>query len=244
VSGARRFFVEGTHETGAIVDIGGGDAHKIARVLRLHAGDSIEVFDSAAAAFDATIEAIGPVVRARLTAKREDSRDVGGLRLDVAQAVPKGGRMDFVIEKGTELGASAFAPFYCERSVGRAAGEEKLARWRRLARSAAQQSGRRGVPDVLEPVEFASLLTRFERYDVVLFAWELAPDVPLRTRLEEVLPASGRALVVVGPEGGFTHDEAEDAQQHGAILVSLGARILRTDTAAMALLAVIGAFAS
>ena len=243
MSGARRFFVEGTHELGGIVEIGGSDAHKIARVLRLHAGDRIEVFDSGAAAFDATIEAIGPVVRARLERARDDRRE-NRLRLDVAQAVPKGGRMDFVIEKGTELGASAFVPFYCERSVGRAAGEEKLARWRRLARSAAQQSGRRGVPDVLEPVEFASLLTRFERYDVVLFAWELAPDVPLRTRLEEVLPASGHALVVVGPEGGFTHDEAEDAQQHGAILVSLGARILRTDTAAMALLAVIGAFAS
>ena len=84
--------------------------------------------------------------------------------------------MDFVIEKGTELGASAFVPFLL-RAQRRPRGRRgELARWRRLARSAAQQCGRRGVPDVLEPCGFDALLTRFERYDVVLFAWELAPD--------------------------------------------------------------------
>ncbi len=152
--------------------------------------------------------------------------------------------MDFVVEKGTELGASAFLPFYCERSVGRAIGVEKLARWRRLARSAAQQSGRRDVPQIRAPVTFGALLEEFERYDAVLFAWELAAPVPLCERLRGALPAQGHVLVVVGPEGGFTHEEAEQAAQHGAKLLSLGQRILRTDTAAMAILAVIGALAS
>lgn len=242
---ARRFFVEGTREIGGVVEIEGGDAHKIAHVLRLSAGDRIEVVDSSSTAFVASIDELGRGVRATLVeviGAGNASRDA--LRLDVAQAVPKGRRMDLVVEKGTELGAAAFLPFHCERSVGRAAGAEKLARWRRLARTAAQQCDRLDVPDVADPLDYAMLLARFGEYDAVLFAWELAPQVPLSARLRDVLPPAGRALIVVGPEGGFTHDEADAARENGAQLISLGPRILRTDTAAIALLAVIGSLAS
>ncbi len=245
LSSARRFFVEGSREVGSVVEIGGSDAHKIARVLRLQKGDRVEIVDSAATAFRASIDRTGSVIRATLLETIADCpAATAGLVLDIAQAVPKARRMEFVVEKGTELGANAFLPFYCERSVGRAVGTEKLARWRRLARSAAQQSGRREVPEVCLPLRFDALLERFDRYDAVLFAWELAPPAPLRERLLAVLPAAGRVLVVVGPEGGFTHDEADVAVQNGAELLSLGRRILRTDTAAMALLAVIDALAS
>ena len=85
------------------------------------------------------------------------------LQIDVAQAVPKGRRMDFVVEKGTELGACAFLPFYCERSVSRDLGAEKLARWQRLARTAAQQCGRRDVPQVLAPLDFEALIDALRR---------------------------------------------------------------------------------
>ena len=120
--------------------------------------------------------------------------------------------MDFVVEKGSELGVEAFLPFYCERSVGRDVGAEKAARWQRIARASAQQCGRKSVPAVLEPMPYRTLLERFGEYDAVLFAWELATPAPLTRRLAEALPASGRVLVVVGPEGGFTHEEAELAQ--------------------------------
>jgi len=240
---ARRFFVEGTKEIGSIVEIGGSDAHKIVRVLRLREGDEIEVIDSGATAFSASLENVGTVVRARL-AGLVRGEPLRGPIADVAQAVPKGRRMDYVIEKGTELGAGAFLPFYCERSVRRGVGEQQVERWRRLARGAAQQCGRRDVPDVAEPVRFDALLERFAAYDAVLFAWELAAPGSLYERLGAALPTAGRALVVVGPEGGFTHDEAESARRAGAQTISLGRRVLRTDTAAIALLAVIGAFAS
>jgi len=245
VISARRFFVEGIREVGNFVEIGGTDARKIARVLRLRDGDRIEVVDSAATAFAATIEGVGPVVRARLLAVLgEPSARFAPLQCDIAQAVPKGQRMDFVIEKGTELGASAFLPFYCERSIARGSGAAKLGRWQRLARSAAQQSGRRDIPGVRNPVAFCALLDRFAEYDAVFFAWELASPMPLRERLLAALPSRGRILVVIGPEGGFTHEEAQTAARHGAVLLSLGPRILRTDTAALALLAVIGACTS
>jgi 16S rRNA (uracil1498-N3)-methyltransferase len=209
----------------------------------LEEGDRIELVDSAATAFLGVIAGVGRVVQARLEGALA-ARAPAALSVDVAQAVPKAQRMEFVVEKGTELGAGAFLPFYCERSVGRDVGAQKLARWQRLARSAAQQSGRRDVPQVFEPVEFVDLLERFDEYDAVFFAWELATPAALHERLQAALPARGRALVVVGPEGGFTHGEAEAAARRGAAFVSLGPRILRTDTAAVALLAVIGAFTS
>jgi 16S rRNA (uracil1498-N3)-methyltransferase len=245
VTSARRFFIEGARKAGSFVEIGGGDAHKITSVLRLREGDRIEIVDSTATAFAAAISAIGRTVRARLIEPLDERRDEGArVEFDIAQAVPKGRRMEFVVEKGTELGASAFVPFFCERSVRRDVGPATLERWRRLARSAAQQSGRRAVPQVLEPLSYDALLARFARYAAVLFAWELAPQVPMREQLGGLIPACGRVLVVVGPEGGFTHNEAESAATHGAALIWLGARVLRTDTAAVALLAVIGAFTS
>lgn len=222
----------------------GSDAHKIVRVLRLRKGERVEIVDSAGTAFAASIESIGSIVRVTLFEILDERAADAAPVLDLAQAVPKGRRMEFVVEKGTELGANAFLPFYSERSVGRAVGLEKLARWRRLARGAALQSGRRDVPQIRAPLKFDALLERFEEYAAVLFAWELAPPVPLRERLLAALPAGGRVLIVVGPEGGFTHDEAERAARQGAALLSLGRRILRTDTAALALLAVIGALAS
>jgi 16S rRNA (uracil1498-N3)-methyltransferase len=152
--------------------------------------------------------------------------------------------MDFVIEKGSELGVETFFPFYCERSISRDVGAEKAARWQRIARSAAQQCGRKSVPTVIDSMPYATLLERFGEYDAVLFAWELATPAPLHRRLAEALPVSGRALVVVGPEGGFTHAEAELAQCRGAAMLWLGPRVLRTDTAALVLLAVIGAITS
>lgn len=241
---ARRFFIEGTGEAGSVIEIGGSDAHKIAHVLRLSAGDRIEIIDSTATEFDAAIKTIGRSVRAVLLEKRDSRQTVPSLRADVAQAVPKGSRMDFVVEKGTELGARAFLPFLCERAVGRGVGEEKIARWRRLARAAAQQSGRLDVPQISDPLAYDALLSTFDDYDVVLFAWELAPYQALREALLSLLPERGNILIVIGPEGGFTHAEAAAALERGAVAISLGPRILRTDTAAMALLAVIGALAS
>ena len=210
----------------------------------MKAGDRLELIDSAGASFGASIDTIGATVRATLLERIAESAPLAQLQIDVAQAVPKGQRMDFVVEKCTELGASAFIPFYCERSVSRDPGAEKLARWQRIARTAAQQSGRRDVPQVLAPLDFEALIALFGDYRAVLFAWELAPPISLRERLPSALTAAGRVLVVVGPEGGFTHAEAELAQRHGAVLVWLGARILRTDTAAIVLMAVIAALAS
>lgn len=237
-----RFFVEGAHTVGDVVDLRGSDAHKICRVLRLERGDELELIDSAGATFRAEIASTGAAVAAKLleSVAAEES-GARALRVDVAQAVPKGQKMDFVVEKTTELGAAAILPFSSERTVVSHTGEAKLERWRRIARTASQQCGRRDVPSVESPMPFDELLQRFDRYDVVLFPWELAPHEPLLERLTSLLGTAASALIVIGPEGGFTHAEAERARACGASLLWLGPRILRTETAALAALAVIGA---
>jgi 16S rRNA (uracil1498-N3)-methyltransferase len=241
---ARRFFVEGLRTPGSVVAITGADARKIVSVLRLVAGDRIELVDSSGTLFDAELSLEDGRVSATLTTILPDEPECAELlRVDVAQALPKGHKMDFVVEKTTELGVDAILPFSSERTVTGGASDAKLDRWRRLAKTASQQSGRRSVTRVETPVAFARLLERFANYDLVLFPWELAARVALRDRLPALLERARRTLIVIGPEGGFSHEEAEAALAHGAEMLWLGPRILRTETAAMALLAIVGAFA-
>jgi 16S rRNA (uracil1498-N3)-methyltransferase len=235
---AARFFVEGNFATGETLDLAGGDAHKIVDVLRKRSGDSIEIVDSSAQRFSATLQIEGRSVRARLDESYAPV-EKQGLEITVAQGLPKGQKMDFVVEKVTELGAAAILPLYSERTIVSDAGQTKLDRWRRLAKSAAAQCGRDRIPEIAEPQKLENLLESFSSYDTVLFPWELAEPGPLRDVLPGLLENARRVLVVVGPEGGFSHAEAEAAQRAGAQLISLGSRILRTETAALVTVAML-----
>lgn len=230
-----RFFLEGVYGAGQTVRLEGDDAHKIAHVLRKRSGDTVQIIDSSANRFDAVLEIDDGAVCARL-GEPVAPAITPGLQVTVAQGVPKGAKMDFVVEKLTELGVSTIVPLYSERSVVVESGKGKLDRWRRLAKTAAAQCGRNRVPQVEEPLEFAALLKTFSGYDCVLFPWELA-TTPLRDVLPELVKDARRVLVVVGPEGGFAHSEAEEALRNGAYVVGLGAHILRTETAALVVVA-------
>lgn len=234
--GRPRFFVEGRRATGERVPFAGGDAHKLLHVLRARAGERIEVIDSAAQRFDAVAEIDGDRVYARL-GEPAPAPEHRGPRVTLAQGIPKGSKMDFIVEKGTELGVWAIAPFESERSVVSGIGSAKMDRWRRLAKTAALQCGSAREPEILAPCNFDALLERFAEFDRVIVPWELAPEEPLRERLPELIASAGSVLVVIGPEGGFSHAEAERAQARGAAIVHLGERILRTETAGLVLLA-------
>jgi 16S rRNA (uracil1498-N3)-methyltransferase len=233
---APRFFVEGVRAPGDIVAFGGADARKIATVLRLREGDAVAVIDSTATLFAATLDRSLHAVLGARVAGGESER---GLRVTVAQGIPKGQKMDFVVEKLTELGVTALLPFESERSVVIGAGGNKVERWRRLAKTAAAQCGRREIPAVESPLTFADVIARFDGYDCVLFPWELAPRALLRDALPAAVANARDVLVVIGPEGGFSHAEAEAATAAGARVLSLGSRILRTETAGIALLAIL-----
>ena len=237
-----RFFVEGVHAVGDRVAFAADDARKLATVLRKRSGDRVQVVDSGGVAFGATLDVERPdghAARVRATLdERLDRGDVEtALRVTIAQAVPKGQKMDLVVEKATELGAHAIVPVRSARVIGHDTSAGKVERWRRIAKSAAQQSGRLRVPGVADVHDWDALLATFVHYDRVFVPWELAESAPLRDVFERELGGAGGVLVVIGPEGGFSADEVERARSAGALAISLGRRILRTETAALVVLA-------
>jgi 16S rRNA (uracil1498-N3)-methyltransferase len=215
------------------VALGGDDARKLLVVLRKRSGDAIEVCDSSGRAYAAALRVDGERAFARLDAEIAGVRPPS-LELVLAQGVPKGAKMDYVIEKATELGVARVVPFVSERTQG-SSGERagKVERWRRVAKAAAQQCGRRDVPEVEAPLSWDELCGRLAEVDRALVPWELAPGEPLRDRLPAALAGARSVLVAIGPEGGLSHAEVDRAVAAGALTVSLGSRILRTETAGL-----------
>jgi 16S rRNA (uracil1498-N3)-methyltransferase len=214
------------------VGLAGEDARKLTVVLRRGHGDALEIVDSAGASFGAVLLLDGPAPRARLETALAAAKPPA-LRITLAQGIPKGQKMDFVVEKATELGVAAVLPFAGERTIGEGAREGKLERWRRLARAAAQQCGRADVPEIAAPTDVAGLARALGGFDAALIPWELAPALPLRERLPALLAGARSVLVAIGPEGGLSHAEARMLEEGGGHLVSLGSRVFRTETAGL-----------
>jgi 16S rRNA (uracil1498-N3)-methyltransferase len=229
---APRFFVSGIFDPGERVRLEAQDARKLTLVLRKDEGAALEVADSSGRVFAASLQLDAGRAFARLGAVLAAPAPLR-LRLTLAQGLPKGQKMEYVVEKATELGLERILAFTSSRTIGDGARAGKLERWRRVAKSAAQQCGRPDIPEVDGPLAFAALLERVPAFDVALAPWELAPRVALRERLPGLIAQARSALVVIGPEGGFSEAEARELEGAGAHLVSLGSRILRTETAGL-----------
>jgi len=146
--------------------------------------------------------------------------------------------MDLIVQKSTELGVSKIVPIFTERVVPKSFSPNKLERWRRIAIEACKQSGRVTVPEVLEPIRFEEFVKNADIPSLCLIPWEEEKE----TSLEKVLPAaliSGKVTLIVGPEGGLAGPEIELARRGGFTPVSLGKRILRTETVSISLLSII-----
>jgi 16S rRNA (uracil1498-N3)-methyltransferase len=230
--GALRFFVSGVFEIGERARLDAGDARKLTVVLRKRDGAEIEIVDSSGRIYAATLRLDADRGFASLDRVLSAPSPMS-LRITLAQAVPKGQKMDYVVEKATELGLERVVAFTSSRTLGDADRAGKLERWRRLAKSAAQQCGRTDIPAIEGPLDIEALACTVPSYDVALVPWELAQSPPLRERLPELLAGAHSALVVIGPEGGLSRGEAHLLESSGAHLITLGPRILRTETAGL-----------
>lgn len=238
-----RFFVAPDAVTGSVVTITGDDVHHIARVLRLGPGDVISVLDGTGAEYEVAISELreGAVLGKirRVTARASEA----AAKITIVQGLPKGDKMDLVIQKCTEIGVSTIIPAVTARSVVRLGdgdrAERKAARWRRIAQEAAKQSGRGVVPEVKDIVSLRGALEMaVPAVDLAVIPWELEKGTGLRKVLES-RPDARSFAVFIGPEGGFDLSELEVARAAGAVPVSLGPRILRTETAALVVAAAI-----
>ena len=234
-----RFFVRAADVTGDTAEVRGTEFRHLQRVLRLREGDRLTLFDDTGREHAGVVLSLSPrVAHVRITASHTPARE-SPLAMTLYQGVAKGRKLDLVVEKATELGVHAIVPVRSARVIGHDTSPAKVERWRRIAKSAAQQSGRVRIPDVAEVHDWDALLGTFGAYDRVFLPWELAEPRPLREVFERALPAASSVLVIIGPEGGFAAGEVERASAAGALPISLGRRILRTETAALVVLSAI-----
>lgn len=165
--------------------------------------------------------------------------------IHLVQAVPKGPKLDFIIQKTTELGINSITPVISERSVVRIEkerGEEKLKRWKKIALEAAQQSNRLDVPDIKPLLSFHDYMTSFKKCDLNLLLYEGEEKRGIKEVIRGAQEADDKVKSVVlltGPEGGFSNEEVEMAEDAGFTPVSLGSRILRTETAPVVALSIL-----
>lgn len=215
-----------------------GDAFHHLRVLRVGVGDSLEVFDGKGSAWEAEVVALEKDAALLRLGKARMAHP--GRSITLVQVLPKAEKLEFVLQKGTELGAHAFWPALSERTVLKLDGakaEARRARWQRIVEEAARQSGRTDVPTVhalrglLEAVRALPPLTR------VLVLDEEEKTVGLARAASE--DAGAPLALVVGPEGGLARLEVDALRALGGVTVSLGPLVLRTETAALAALAVL-----
>ncbi len=227
-----RFFVDPEIIRADEVVISGSDVRHIRDVLRLKPGDKIQAVDGTGAEYEVALEVIGKDrVAGRIIGKNTVTRETK-INLTIAQAIPKSDKMDTIIRMGTELGVKEFIPVISERVVVQGNFEHKLARWKRIAVESCKQSGRTVIPEVQPAEKFAELVKRASGWQLALIPWEVHKGESLKDVIKDT--AVTEVIVFIGPEGGFSHEEAELAKGAGVIPVSLGSRILRTDTAAIA----------
>ena len=205
----------------------GADAHHLARVMRARLGDTVILCDGNAVEYTATITGFGDEC----------------VEFSVEPGYPKQDKLEQIIKHGVELGAAHIVPFFSRYCVATPKKEEqKNERYNRIALEAAKQCGRGVLPDVALPLpNFGAVCRAFEKYDLVLFCYECG-GAPLRELLAAAKPADGQKLklaVVTGAEGGFAAEEAEMAAKAGAKTVGLGPRILRCETAPLAVLSAV-----
>jgi 16S rRNA (uracil1498-N3)-methyltransferase len=196
-----------------------GEAHHVLRVLRARTGDVLEVVDADRRLFAAELRGEGEAAILEALEAPDESVEVS-----LFQAVPKGGRMDLVVEKATEVGVTRIVPLVTRRGVVEP-GSGKVERWRRVAEAAARQSLRLRVPEVLAPTPFARAVREAGEGGVLLH------NDPGLEALEEVVGSP--ASLFVGPEGGWSEEELQLAVEAGLALAQLGPYRLRSETAGM-----------
>lgn len=239
--GRHWFFLEGMRgEPGTRVDLT-PISHQLRSVLRLDAGAVITLLDGSGAAFATRIESLAAGKATGTVLGSEPATGEPSVELTLYQCVPKGDRFAWILQKGTEIGVTRFAPVISSRTVVRPAERllAKYERWRAIVREAAEQSRRGRIPVIEEPLHWAEALERVR--GLGLFAWEEADGN--RATWQARAADSTAVSLLVGPEGGIAKEEAAAAQAMGWIPVSLGPRVLRSETAALAAAALVMHFA-
>lgn len=231
-----RFFVSEENLQGDKVVLGRRQAHQIRNVLRMGAGERVIVLDNRGWEYEVILTAVG---RGEITGRVAEKRPASGeprVQITLYQSLLRRDKFEWVLQKCTEVGVSRFVPIVTERSIIRdpaAVTPTKLARWRRIITEAAEQCGRGRIPELAPPATLGEVVSGLEGFDCCLVALAQGPGEGIRRGLRRSDATPVTIAVLTGPEGGFTEEEGRLCRDSGAIAISLGERILRTETAAV-----------
>ena len=235
-----RFYVPKENVKENIIYIDGQEARHILNVMRLTGGDKVIVFDGTGKEYTGFIKEAKPTslkveIISTKSPKKENIPEI-----TLVQAVPKKGKMDYIIEKATELGVHSIIPVLSERTIVKIKDEKianRVSRWKKIASEAAKQCGRASIPEVGDVEKFYNVIDTIDKYDLSLMACLSYGTIPLKEAISDF--ETGKIIIFIGPEGDFTPDEIKMAENTSSRLISLGGRVLKSDTAGLYLLSVL-----
>lgn len=242
-----RFYVDNLSELNKSVTIEGEDVNHIKNVLRLTVGDSITISDGSSRDYECVIASISDVVTADIVDIHDCNAELP-VKLRLFQGVPKADKFELIIQKAVELGAAEIIPVMMERTVVKLDDkkqDKKLERYRKIAEAAAKQSRRGIIPGVSSYISFKNAVKTLTEADdkvkrMILVPYESAEGMDYARNIITSAGEYDEIDIFIGPEGGFADSEIELAKQSGASIISLGNRILRTETAGLAILSILG----
>jgi 16S rRNA (uracil1498-N3)-methyltransferase len=236
----QRYFVSSSQVNADVINIHGDDASHITKVMRMNVGEHVTCCIEGTSSNQVSLCRIEDIsndeVVLHIVKWIDEDRELP-VSVTIAQGVPKGDKLELVVQKGTELGAMMFLPFFAARSIVKwdeKKGRKKTERLQKIAKEAAEQSHRNRLPEVSLPVSFKELLKQANRFSMKIVAYEEdAKEGKLHSLASALQQVKGEdtVLVVFGPEGGLAEAEITELKQHGFITCALGPRILRTETA-------------
>lgn len=238
----QHFFVEPSQVYGSRIIIEGSDVNHMKNVLRMRIHEEVTVSDGNNRKYLCAVESYEEG-KAILTIKESKEADTElASRIYLFQGLPKQDKMEMIVQKAVELGAYQVIPVETRRSVVKLDEKKamrKLERWQEIAKGAAKQAGRAYIPEVKELMSWQEALKYSEALDVVLIPYELAENMKETKSVLRAIEPGQSVGIFIGPEGGFEKEEVEETLRKGARAVTFGRRILRTETAGMAVLSVL-----
>lgn len=237
-----RFFVRTNQISNNNIDIIGEDVKHIKNVLRKQIGDKVEVCNQDTGdSYKCEIKNFSEdEIKTNIIEKLKNIQEK--VQVDIYQGLPKSDKMELIIQKSVELGANAIIPVNMKRCVVKLEGKDeakKTDRWQKIAESAAKQCGRSFIPEVKNLINVKDICNLINEYDAIIVAYENEKENTLKSELQKLNSANLKIGIVIGPEGGLEESDIKLLRENGARIVTLGNRILRTETVALNVLSII-----
>ena len=238
----KKFFVNSKQINNNLIEINGEDVNHIKNVLRLELDTLIQICDGQKNYISKIKQIEKDIITCEIVEEIE-SQNESNIKINIFQGLPKSDKMEYIIQKCTELGVNEYFPISMKRSIVKLSGkdeEKKISRWQKIAEGAAKQSGRDIIPKINNVKNIDNVCKIIKDYDIFIVAYELEKQYDLKNELKSINKENIEKIgVLIGPEGGIEEKEIEVLKDNGAKIVSLGNRILRTETVALVISSII-----